>query len=76
MMATRPGHIPHNVERSALQKMSATEGLTQDRLHPAGGRTIAGMIAKGWIERQADHRTYCITPAGDAALKAVIPVKR
>ena len=75
-MPTRPNHIPHNIERSALQKMSSTEGLSEERLHPAGARTIAGMIAKGWITRQSDDRTYCITPAGDAALKAVIPVKR
>jgi hypothetical protein len=34
------------------------------------------MVAKGWIEKQPDGRTYCITPAGDAALKATIPVKR
>ena len=75
-MATRPDHIPHNVERSALQKMSPNAGLPEERLHPAGGRTIAGMIAKGWIEKLSDGRTYCITPAGEAALRAVIPFKR
>jgi hypothetical protein len=31
---------------------------------------------KGWIERQPDGRTYCITPTGAAALRAVIPAKR
>jgi DNA-binding IclR family transcriptional regulator len=75
-MPRRPNHIPHNLERSALQQMSNTEGLPQERLHPARGRTIAGMVEKGWIEKQPDGRTYCITPAGDAALRAVIPVKR
>jgi hypothetical protein len=30
------------------------------------------MLRKGWIEKLADGRTYCITPAGDAALRAVI----
>jgi DNA-binding PadR family transcriptional regulator len=37
------------------------------------------MLAKGWIERRSDdHRraVYCITPAGQEALKAPIPVKR
>ena len=78
-MPTRPNHIPHNVERSALQKMSATEGLPEERLHPARGRTIAGMVAKGWIEPQLDPRVgvrYRITLAGQAALKAPIPIKR
>jgi predicted transcriptional regulator len=56
--------------------MSPTRGLTFERLQPAGKQTVAGMVAKGWIEKQPDGRTYCITPAGDAALKAVIPVKR
>jgi hypothetical protein len=41
-----------------------------------GGGPVAGMVAKGWIEKQPDGRTYCITPAGDEALRAVIPVKR
>jgi hypothetical protein len=34
------------------------------------------MTAKGWIERQPDGRTYCITAAGEAALKAPIPSRR
>jgi hypothetical protein len=75
-MPPRPRHIPHNAERTVLQKMSLTRGLTVERLHPAGKRTVAGMVAKGWIAKQPDGRTYCITPAGDAALKAIIPVKR
>ncbi len=75
-MPPRPTHIPHNAERTALQKMSPTRGLTLERLQPAGKRTVAGMVAKGWIAKQPDGRTYCITPAGVAALKAIIPVKR
>jgi hypothetical protein len=75
-MAPRPKHIPNNSERTALQKMSPTRGLTFERLQPAGKRTVAGMVAKGWIEKQPDGLTYCITPAGDAALKAIIPLKR
>jgi predicted transcriptional regulator len=47
-----------------------------EQLHPAGKQLIASMVVKGWIEKQPDGRTYCITAAGDAALKAVIPVKR
>jgi len=45
-------------------------------MHPAGKQIIAVMLAKGWIEKQPDGRTYCITPAGNEALKAVIPTKR
>jgi hypothetical protein len=49
-MPPRPKHIPHNIERTTLQKMSHTRGLTFQRLQPAGKQTVAGMVAKGWIE--------------------------
>jgi predicted transcriptional regulator len=52
--------------------MSFTRGIRPEQMHPAGKQIIAGMLAKGWIEKQPDGRTYCITPAGDAALRAVI----
>jgi len=71
-MPPRPAHIPHNIERTALQKMSFTRGLPAEQLHPAGKKVIGGMVAKGWIEKQPDGRTYCITPAGKEALKAII----
>jgi hypothetical protein len=44
-MPPRPSHLPHNLERTALQKMSATQGVPLAKLHPAGKRTIAGMVA-------------------------------
>lgn len=75
-MPARPSHIPHATERTALQRMSPTRGLPPEQLHPAGKQVIASMQAKGWIEKQPDGRTYCITPAGDEALRAVIPGKR
>jgi hypothetical protein len=75
-MPPRPKHIPHNIERTTLQKMSRTRGLTFESLQPAGKQTVAGMVAKGWIQKNPDDGTYCITPAGDATLKAIIPVKR
>lgn len=75
-MPARPRHIPHATERTALQKMSPTRGVRPEQMHPAGKQIISGMLAKGWIEKQPDGRTYCITPAGDEALKAVIPTKR
>jgi hypothetical protein len=78
-MPPRPSHIPHNLERTALQRLSATEALPASKLHPASGRTIAGMLKKGWIEKQSDARDgamYVITPTGTAALKAKIPLHR
>ena len=78
-MPPRPSHIPHNLERTALQKLSAAQGLPLAQLHPAGPQTIARMLEKGWIERQSDVGAiirYCITPAGQAALKAKIPMER
>jgi hypothetical protein len=75
-MPARPSHLPHNLERSALQTLRAKSGLSLEKLHPAGRQTVAGMLAKGWIAREVDVRSgarYCITPAGEAALKAQIP---
>jgi len=68
--------VEHATERTELQRKSLIRGLAPERLHPAGKQVIAGMQAKGWIEKQADGRTYCITPAGDEALRAIIPGKR
>ena len=71
-MPPRPRHIPHNIERTALQKMSAAQGSTLAQLHPAGEKTIAGMMAKGWVEKLVDDAgtKYYMTPAGEAAFKA------
>jgi hypothetical protein len=78
-MPARPSHIPHSAERTTLQRMSATKGLPIEKLHPSGKQTVASMMAKGWIERRSDDHgraVYCITAAGQAALKAPIPLKR
>ena len=75
-MPAGPRHIPQAKERAALQKMSPTRGIPPEQLHPAGKQMIASMVAKGWIKKQPDGRTYCITPAGHEALKAIIPVMR
>jgi hypothetical protein len=76
IMPVRVSHIPHNLERTTLQKMNATEGLLLRQLYPAGQGTLDRMIAKGWIEKQMDasgSASYRITPPGEAALKAKIP---
>jgi DNA-binding PadR family transcriptional regulator len=75
-MPVRASHIPHNLERTTLQKMNATEGLLARQLYPVGKGTLDRMLAKGWIEKQTDAKAgarYRITPAGEAALKAKIP---
>ena len=75
-MPVRASHIPHNLERTTLQKMNVTEGLILRQLYPAGQVTLDKMIAKGWIEKQTDASEgarYRITPAGQAELKAKIP---
>ena len=51
IMPPRPSHLPHNVERTALQLLNRTgAALPALRLYPASRRTIAGMLNKGWIE--------------------------
>lgn len=74
-MPARASHLPQANERAALQVMSLTRGLLANQI-PAGAKLLARMVAKGWIEKQSDGRTYCKTPKGDEALKATIPVKR
>jgi hypothetical protein len=74
-MPPRPRHLPHNLERTALQKLSVGRALPSSQLHPAGPQTVAGMLVKGWIEKQleAGSVSYRITPAGEVALKAKLP---
>ena len=78
-MPARPSHIPHSIERTTLQRMSPSQGQPIEKLHPSGKQTIASMLLKGWIERRSDDHgraVYCITPAGQEALKIPIPFKR
>jgi hypothetical protein len=62
MNAGAPSHIPHAIERAALQKMSLTKGLRPEHLYPAGKQIIAGMLRKGWIEKQPDGSTLLHYP--------------
>ena len=73
-MPSRPAHLPHNIERSALQKLVSARKLPMAKLHPAGERTVERMIEKGWIQK--DGQEYSITKAGEAALRAKIPTDR
>jgi len=78
MMAVRAPHIPTYRERSALQALVEKDWLPETKLYPAGPSTILAMFGKGWLQRKWDASfgwTYCITPAGEAALKSLIPSK-
>jgi hypothetical protein len=69
--------VPSHSARYRAGRVTEDEphpGLRPEQLHPAGRVIISGMLAKGCIEKQPDGRTYCITPAGEEALKAIIPV--
>jgi hypothetical protein len=45
-----PPHIPRANERTVLQKLTLTRGLSLDQLYPAGKQLIDSMVAKGWSE--------------------------
>ena len=72
-MPPPPPHIPKANERTVLQKLTLTRGLSLDQLYPAGRLLITNMVKKGWIQRQPDGRTYCRTVKGEQAMK--IPLK-
>ena len=77
-MPARARHIPVYRERTALQSLTEKGWLPAARLYPAGPSTIFGMLAKGWLRRKRDAIfgwTHSITPAGEAALKTLIPSK-
>jgi hypothetical protein len=76
-MPIRASHLPHYVERTVLQKLRATPGLLALHLMPAGPKTLSKMVEKTWIAPLAGSPVrYCITPEGEAALKAEIPMPR
>ncbi len=73
-MAQRLDHLPHHVERTLLLEMRARGELSLPPREP-GRPTIIKMLAKGWVEGVDKPYTYRITPAGEAALKAKMPLK-
>jgi hypothetical protein len=70
-----PPHIPRANERTVLQKLTFSRGLTLSQLYPAGRILIASMVAKGWIERQPDGKTYCRTTKGEEAMKITLKIR-
>jgi hypothetical protein len=76
-MPARAPHLPHYVERTALQKLRSAPDLPATHLLPAGQKTLANMLQKGWIESSPGSMPrYRITPEGETALKAEIPMPR
>ena len=76
-MPARAPHLPHYVERTALQKLRAAPDLPATHLLPAGQKTLANMVQKGWIESSPGSMArYRITAQGETALKAEIPMPR
>ena len=51
-MPPRPKDIPHNIERTALEKMTEGCWLATADLYPSSTVTIEGMFNKGWIDIQ------------------------
>jgi hypothetical protein len=75
-MPARDSRFPTHRERSALYLLLKKGGLPAVQLSPASTSTISGMQKKGWLQRSEDPTfglIYYITPAGEVALKAVIP---
>jgi hypothetical protein len=68
-----PPHIPRaNEQRTAEVDPHSRPSLQQ--LYPAGRLLIINMVAKGWIEKQPDGRTYCRTPEGEQAMKIILKI--
>ncbi len=77
-MSVRPPHIPHAIERSALQELQEKPGLTLLNFRTAAKRTIEKIVQKGWVEQcfAARATRYYTTENGLAALRAPIPTRR
>jgi hypothetical protein len=58
---------PNKRELAALRELCLGTDEYEAKLQPAGPKTIAGMLEKGWIERRPDSldmKVYKITPRG------------
>jgi hypothetical protein len=78
IMPTRASHLPSYIERRALQELRSRGELSARNLLPTGQgqQTIIKMMAKGWIESGGSTVTYRLTPTGEVALRAQLPMHR
>jgi hypothetical protein len=72
-MPPRASHLPNVFERTVLQKLTAGEKPAADLIR---GVTVEKLLAKGWIDHGSSPRVYRITPAGEAALRAKLPLNK
>jgi hypothetical protein len=72
-MPPRASHLPNVFERTVLQKLTTGEKPAADLIR---GVTAKKLLAKGWIEHGNSPQVYRITPAGEAALRAKLPVDK
>lgn len=78
-MPARDPDFPNYRERTALQAASLRAWATEHDMHPAGPRTIAGLLQKGWLEKSEDVAggpKFKITDVGSQALSAQMPPYR
>jgi predicted transcriptional regulator of viral defense system len=72
-LPSRAGHIPTHQERTALNVIRNGGDFNVE--NRPSKTTIRRIIEKGWLERiSLGQNQYRITTAGEAALKAKIPM--
>lgn len=73
-MAPRDPRLPRVQERYALQQLLSGEWKAATDLYPSGSKTLASMVAKGWLEeRKTTRPEYKITYSGRQAFAEVMP---
>jgi hypothetical protein len=75
-MPPRASHLPNINERIVLQGLRGVGELAAAQLPSTSSQTIKKLLAKGWIEHGSSDRVYGITPTGEAALRAELPMDR
>jgi hypothetical protein len=75
-MPTRPSEFPTTFERSILQKIRTGKEIQFDE--PGSKPALVRVLKKGWAEEVQGSApvAYRLTPAGEDALKALIPLRR
>jgi len=75
-MSPRASHLPNIYERTVLQMLRGPSELATAKLPSTSSHTIKKLLAKGWIEHGSSHRVCRITPTGEAALQAELPMNK
>jgi hypothetical protein len=75
-MPPRASHLPNIYERTVLQRLRGVSELAVAQLPSTSSQTIKNLLAKDWIEHGSSDRVYRMTPAGEAALRAALPMNK